>query len=321
MRKITLFSALLAALAVSPTAFAAAPTATTGPASNVASTSATVSGSVNSGKEQTTYHFEYGTTTSYGTSTPDKSVGKGNKSTNVSADLTALAPSTTYHYRLVATNPSGTVAGADMTFTTLAEGQPPPGGNAVTIAATPASIPYGKASALTGQVVGPNNGGVKLTLQSRPAGVQGAQFADAATGTTDAAGNYTFGVVPLVNTEYQVVAKTKPDTTSPVQLVKVRFAVTLKLSDSTPRKGKRVRFSGRVAPARNGASALIQRRTKTGKFRTVAKALLKPSTKTQGVSTYSKRLRIKRSGVYRVRVLADGQHATGTTKKHRIRVH
>jgi hypothetical protein len=321
MRKLTLFSALLGALAISPSALAAAPTATTGPASNISSTSATVSGSVNSGKEQTTYHFEYGTTTSYGSATPDKSAGKGNATSNVSADLTSLAPSTTYHYRLVASNASGTVPGADMTFTTLAEGQAPPGGNAVTIAATPASIPYGKASALTGQVVGPDNAGVKLTLQSRPAGVQGAQFADAATGTTDAAGNYSFGVVPLVNTEYQVVAKTKPDTTSPIQLVKVRFAVTLKLSDSTPKKGKRVRFSGRVTPAHDGASALIQRRTKTGKFRTVAKALLKPSTKTQGVSTYSKRIRIKRSGVYRVRVLTDGSHATGTSKRHRIRVH
>jgi hypothetical protein len=308
------------ALALSPSALAAAPTATTGPATNVTSTTATVSGSVNSGKEQTTYHFEYGTTTAYGASTPNASAGKGNKTTNVSADLATLAPSTTYHYRLVAANASGTVPGADMTFRTLAEGQAPPGGNAVTIAANPASIAFGKASALTGQVVGPNNAGVKLTLQSRPAFPAGAPFADAATGTTDAAGNYSFGVVPLVNTDYQVIAKTKPDSTSPVQRVKVRWALTLKLSDSTPKRGTRVRFSGRVRPADPGASALIQRRTKTGKFRTVATALLKPST-TAGESVYSKRLRIKRSGVYRVRVPGNGEHARATTRKRRIRVH
>ena len=92
MRKLTLLAALAGALTLSPSALAAAPTATTGPASNITSTSATVSGSVNSGKEQTTYHFEYGTTTSYGTSTPDQTVGKGNKASNVSADLTSLAP-------------------------------------------------------------------------------------------------------------------------------------------------------------------------------------------------------------------------------------
>src|SRR4051812_6972447 len=321
MRKLTLLAALIGALTLSPSALAAAPTATTGPASNVTATSATVSGSVSTGKEQTTYHFEYGTTTAYGTATPTANAGKGNKTANVSADLSGLAPSTTYHYRLAATTPPGTVAGADMPFITLAEGQAPPGGNAITIAAGPASIAFGHATALTGQLVGPKNADVRLTLQSRPTGVAGAQFADVANGTTDAAGNYSFGVVPLVNTDYQVVAKTKPEVTSPVQRVKVRFLVTLHVGDATPRRGKRVRFSGSVKPAHDGASALIQRRTKTGKFRTVAKALLKPSAKVPGTSVYSRRLRIKRSGVYRVRVLGDGVHATGTTRKHRIRVH
>jgi hypothetical protein len=321
-RKFSLFAAVLAvfALTLAPSALAAAPTVTTGPASAVTSTTATVNGSVNSGKEQTTYHFEYGKTTAYGTATPIASAGKGNKTTNVSANLAQLAPSTTYHYRLVATNPSGTVAGADMTFTTLAEGQAPPGGNAITIAAAPSSIAYGRAAVISGQLVGPGNGNVQLTLQSRPSAIAGAPFTDAAKGTTDASGNYSFAVAPLVNTEYEVVAKTKPAVTSPVQKVKVRFVVTLRLSDSTPRKGTRVRFSGRVRPAHDGAFALIQRRSSTGKFRTVAKALLRPST-VAGESVYSKRLLIKRSGVYRVRVIGDGQHATGTTKKHRIRAH
>ena len=320
MRKITLFATLLGALSLAPSALAAAPTVTTGPASNISSTTATVSGSVNSGKEQTTYHFEYGTTTAYGTSTPDASAGKGNKTSNVSADLASLAPSTTYHYRVVATNPSGSVQGADMTFMTLAEGQAPPGGNAITIAATPASIRYGSATALTGQLVGPKNANVKLTLQSRPTSPAGAPFANAATGATDAAGNYSFGVVPLVNTDYQVVANTKPDVTSPVQHVKVRWALTLRLSDKTPKRGTRVRFSGRVKPAHEGASVLIQRRGKDRKFHTVSSALLKPST-TAGESTYSKRLRIKRSGVYRVRVPGNGEHARATTRKRKIKVH
>src|SRR3954467_14546268 len=105
-RNFSLLAAALAvlALALAQSALAAAPTATTGAATNITSTTATVNGSVNSGKEQTTYHFEYGTPTAYGTSTPDANAGKGNKTSNVSADLATLAPSTTYHYRLVATN-------------------------------------------------------------------------------------------------------------------------------------------------------------------------------------------------------------------------
>src|SRR5436190_11643266 len=102
MRKLTLVAALFGALSLSSSALAAAPTATTGSASNVTSTTATVNGSVNSGKEQTTYHFEYGKTTAYGLSTPNANAGKGNKTSNVNADLSTLDPSTTYHYRLVA---------------------------------------------------------------------------------------------------------------------------------------------------------------------------------------------------------------------------
>src|SRR4051794_18229996 len=75
MRKLTLLVAPISALTLSPSARAAAPPATTGPASNVTATTATVSGSVNSGKEQTTYHFEYGTTTAYGTATPTANAG------------------------------------------------------------------------------------------------------------------------------------------------------------------------------------------------------------------------------------------------------
>jgi hypothetical protein len=99
----------------------------------------------------------------------------------------------------------------------------------------------------------------------------------------------------------------------------VRFAVTLRLSDATPRRGTRVRFSGVVRPARAGGSALIQRRTTTGKFRTVARAALHPSS--AGQSTYSSRLRVRSSGVYRVRVLADSSHAAGNSPRRHIRVH
>jgi hypothetical protein len=311
---------VLALALVSPgTALAAAPGATTGDATAVSSTSATVTGSVNPNKESTTYHFEYGTTTAYGTVTPNQGPVGGNAGKSASADLAQLTPSTTYHYRLVATNPSGTTNGADKTFTTLAAGQAPPGGNAVTIAATPASVAFGRATTISGQVTGSGNGGVQVTLESQPLGTTGGKFTTVTSTTTDASGNYTFTVTPTENTQYQVSAKTSPPATSPLAQVKVRFAVTLRLSDATPRRGSRVRFSGVVRPARAGGFALIQRRTRTGTFRTVAKALLRPST--AGQSTYSTRLRVRSSGVYRVRVPGDSSHAAGTSPRRRIRVH
>ena len=76
---------------------------------------------VNPGGIQTSYRFEYGTTTEYGSSTPFPagSVGEGLESHAVWASASGLAPGGTYHYRVVASNEAGTVYGEDQTFTTL----------------------------------------------------------------------------------------------------------------------------------------------------------------------------------------------------------
>jgi hypothetical protein len=99
------------------------PTVVTGSASAVGTTSATVAGSVNPNGQATTYHFEFGTTTSYGSQAPappDPSAGSGTTSQPVSANLSGLSPGITYHYRLVASTTSGTQYGADQTFATAA---------------------------------------------------------------------------------------------------------------------------------------------------------------------------------------------------------
>ena len=94
------------------------PTVATQAADPVVATTATVNGSVNPNGAATTYHFDYGTTTAYGSSTPDASAGSATSGVAASADLTGLAASTTYHFRLVATNAAGTTTGSDLTFTT-----------------------------------------------------------------------------------------------------------------------------------------------------------------------------------------------------------
>ena len=193
--------------------------------------------------------------------------------------------------------------------------------NAVTITAAPATITFGHTSAISGQVTGPKNASVKVSLQSRPAPpVVGATFKDTgATAVTDASGHYTFTVRPPANTQYQAVAKTKPPVTSPVATVTVRIAVSLRLSDSTPRHGTLVRFFGVAKPAHDGALVRIQKRTSTGAFRTVATTPLRKSS--AGQSTYSRKLRIYHSGTYRVRVPADTDHARGTSARRHLTVH
>jgi hypothetical protein len=110
-----------AAILVFPVALAqatSAPTATTGSASNVTGTSATLRGTVNPNGEATTYRFDWGKTTGYGQQTSPTSAGSGTSGRTAAADITALSPGTAYHFRLTATNASGTSVGADQTFTT-----------------------------------------------------------------------------------------------------------------------------------------------------------------------------------------------------------
>lgn len=97
------------------------PLVTTGLASAIARTTATLNGTVNPQGSATRYHFEYGTSTAYGTTVPmpDAAVGSDSATHAVAQPVAGLAPGTTYHFRIVATNSAGTTAGADQTFTTL----------------------------------------------------------------------------------------------------------------------------------------------------------------------------------------------------------
>jgi len=96
-----------------------APIATTEIATNIADNSATLNGMVNALCDATTVTFEYGLTTSYGTTvSADQSPVSGGSNTAVSADIAGLTLNTMYHFRVVAVNSAGTTYGADMNFTT-----------------------------------------------------------------------------------------------------------------------------------------------------------------------------------------------------------
>jgi hypothetical protein len=99
-----------------------APVVSTNAASAVTDTTATLNGSVNPEGQSTSFQFDYGTDISYGTSVGSGSAGSGSSSVPESANLTGLLPSTTYHYRIEATNATGTTFGSDQTFTTSATG-------------------------------------------------------------------------------------------------------------------------------------------------------------------------------------------------------
>jgi hypothetical protein len=99
---------------LSPTGF---PIVTTKPATNVATSAATLNGLLDPHGLTTSVYFQCGITTNYGRTTAVQS-HTGNTFRNIAANVVGLAGNTTYHFRIVATNSVGTRYGSDRTFTT-----------------------------------------------------------------------------------------------------------------------------------------------------------------------------------------------------------
>jgi hypothetical protein len=95
------------------------PVVATGPAGEVRSTTALLTGTVNPSGLATICHFDYGTTKRYGSATPDDSTpGSGTGTVDVSARLTGLKAGTTYRFRLSCQNSGGMITDGYATFTT-----------------------------------------------------------------------------------------------------------------------------------------------------------------------------------------------------------
>jgi hypothetical protein len=306
---LTATGALLAAppALAAPAPTPAAPAVTTGAAKSTTATSATLTGTVNPEGQATTYHFQYGLTTSYGSVTPSANAGSGTKNSAVAAMIASLTPNTTYHYRLVATNATGTTMGADRSFKTAKAA-------AFKLAASPSTIVFGQTTRLSGKVTSPGPVHTTVTLQTATSGT--GPFTTAAITTSSSNGAYSFVQKPGSNTFYRAVANGV--TSAPVR-VAVRFRVTLFVSTTHPRSGQRVRFHGSVAPAHNGFRVRIQRLGSDGRWHTLARPLLHQSVGNS--SAYSTRIRVRRSGRYRATVAPDAHNARGFSRLIRIQVH
>jgi hypothetical protein len=193
------------------------PTAVTEAASSVTQSSATLNATVNpNGGNVTDCHFDYGPTASYGSSAPCASLpGSGESAVAVSASVTGLTANATYHFKIVATNGSGTAEGLDLTFKT-----PPNVPTAVTEAASSVT----QSSATLNATVNPNGGEVsdcKLEYGITTAyGSSTPCTPSPGTGTTPVAGSAS-------------IAGLAPNTTVPFRIVATNGSGTSKGSDHT----------------------------------------------------------------------------------------
>jgi hypothetical protein len=193
-----------------------------------------------------------------------------------------------------------------------AQGAPTP--QTLTMGASATTVKSGGSVTLSGKLAGGKIDGRNVAVREDPFPIDG--FVNGGSATTTATGDWSLIVKPTVNTRYQARSG-KAD--SPAVDVMVRPAITLKLSDRTPKVGQRVTFSGSVCPERDGTAIALQRRRAAG-WRTVAKPVL-ADVAGATCSSYSRKLRVRRDGAYRARFLGDAQNVAGNSRVRRARVH
>ena len=314
IRRLMLLAALstLAALLPATSAPAAAPAVTTSSAQAVQPGGARLVGTVDPNREATSYAFEYGTTRRFGSRTPDASAGNGNTARRVTTDVTGLQPNTRYFFRLVASNPSGVRSGQTRSFRT----RPQPLG--LQIGATPNPVVFGGSATVAGTLTGTANAGRQVVLQQR-AFPYTAAFADAGNPqVTSDTGTFAFPLLGLAQTTQLRVRTVQGNVVSEVITLGVAVDVGTKVSDRRVRRGQRVRFRGKIRPARPGAQFAVQKRTRDGRWVVVAGGITRGGSETS--SSYSKRVKVTRTARYRIFVsIVDGNLVSGLGREIRIR--
>ena len=287
----SLLGAMLALTAGSQLAQAASlPSAYTGEAAQVSISSATLMGSVVPGNQTTSYYFQYGTTASYEAQTPVTQAGGGTQSIHVSAPVTGLSVYTTYHYRLVAVNSSGSRSGQDHTFTTRKIPL------TFSVAPGPIQDPFGSPFTVTGTLSGTASANHAVVLQANPFPFLAGFKAIGAPQLTSASGAFSFPVVGLTeNTQLRVATLDTPPVYSRVMVARVAVRVTLHLR-SSGRRGF-ARLYGTVTPEERGSIVVFQMLRPGRRPLRVASALLTRGTST--LSRFSRVVRIRHAGFYR----------------------
>lgn len=197
--------------------------------------------------------------------------------------------------------------------------QDPGGGQAasMTIKAAPDDVVFGRFVTLSGKLTGKDAGGRTVGLEADPQPF-GDGFTELGRKQTSANGSYEIAVKPERSTHYRTVAIGGPAATSAEVAVTVRRRVTVRVSDRTPTRGERVRLSGSIAPASVGKTVAIQRQTAAGRWFTVARTVARDAG--SDLSEYARRVRVRRSGSYRVKVPGDAMLAAGFSKTKTLQI-
>lgn len=279
------------------------PRVTTGGVGHVHGTSGQLLGTVNPRGLETTYFFQYGPTTAYGSQTPTAAVGKGSVTVKVGQTVANLPSGE--HYRVVASNSAGTTIGRDRTYTSkksrlkfvmASTKEEPP-------------TPYGGTYLLRGTLGGTGGALHPIAVESSPYPFLAPFAAFGLPLATNAAGAFAIQAKGLTqSTQFRLITRDARPLLGPIVTAHVAVKVSLKVRSSSHRG--LVRLYGTVTPAKVGAQVLFQlekparphgKSEKEVRFATQDSTIVKRGTRT--VSRFSRIVTIRNGGRYRAYVV------------------
>jgi hypothetical protein len=228
------------------------PGVNTGFARNTGMDRTTLVGKVDPNRSQTSWWYEYGTTSAFGEQTPAMDAGRASTVQEVTTDLTGLRAYTTYHYRIVAENAAGRRVGRRRTFRTA---RLPTG---ITLDVPVQRPLFGAVAQVRGQVQGVAVDGIRVALEAQRYPFKGAFVQTGPPVETANDGSFDIPSPPLwISTRLRVVSKSGIGATSDpvVAYTRVRIGAHVAL-----RSRRTSRIEGLLTPRVPGARVSVQRR-------------------------------------------------------------
>jgi hypothetical protein len=262
--------------------------------------------------QETSVHFQYGTSTRYGAFSDSVSAGSGDRGVPVSIPLGGLKPNTRYHFRAVATNATGSARSLDRSFRTPRE---PTG---VSLSLTPSRPVWAGRVTVLGRVAGTSVGGTPVALERQDFPFRAGFTQVGATKSANGDGSFRFELPSVfVTTQVRVVTRTKVVVTSPVRTASSAVRVGASAGSIGPRRS---RIQGSIWPRVPAGRVSLQKRSPRGHWAVVSRKAALPLDANRSRYRFTVR-RGKRAGIYRVAVVArdGGAHVPGRSREVRVR--
>ncbi len=260
------------------------------------------------------YHFEYGSSSRFGSRTPERALPEGDENVTITEPLDRLRPYRRYYFRLVATNEAGTATSRTRTFATQREP------TAISLSVDGASTPWGEGIQVFGRVTGTGVNGIPVGLERQDFPYLGPFSGLGVPPQVRADRNGRFRIfIPslFTATRFRALTRTPVVVTSAAVTAQVRVRVGATVA---PASRKRVRIRGSSVPATPKGTAVLQRRTSRGGWTFVrSRRVARGGTTRSRYSFTVKRAKLPRR--YRVRVIArdGGAHVPGTSRTVKVR--